>query len=216
MRFRASLNVQPISSPFLDRCIFERDIPFELRCQAAMLVLPSAFPDPQQALASSPPVKKGRLQLTFQQHTLALNVGEAIMFLQRPYFMKALHEDPVDPARSRYGRSYMTVIERCSVSLEGRIDIGRAQSRRSDPKIPMIATASTGDNHHRPEPTAIISDGLSEALVSMGGLNGVSTPAFLWLIRIESPGHSTTSSPPPFVWAPSLYSPRPASCRNSP
>jgi hypothetical protein len=101
-----------------------------------MLVLPSAYPDPHQALASSPTVKKGRLQLTFQQHTLALNVGEAIMFLQRPYFMKALHEDPVDPARSRYGRSYMTVIERCSVSRKERVDIGTAPSRRSDPTVP--------------------------------------------------------------------------------
>jgi hypothetical protein len=141
-----------------------------------MLVLPSAFPHPQQALASSPPVKKGRLQLTFQQYTLALNVGEVIMFLQRPYFMKALHEDPMDPARSRYGRSYMTVIERCSVSLEGRSDRRRVGAEILRFRLP---TESTGDNHHRSEFTAIISNGLSEALVFMGGSKGASTPAVL-------------------------------------
>jgi hypothetical protein len=157
-----------------------------------MLVLPSAFPDPQQALASSPPVKKGRLQLTFQQYTLALNVGEVIMFLQRPYFMKALHEDPMDPARSRYGRSYMTVIERCSVSLEGRSDRRRVGAEILRFRLP---TESTGDNHHRSEFTAIISSSLAHPR------------------RIAQ--HSTTSSPPPFVWALSRYSPRPASCRNS-
>lgn len=50
-----------------------------------------------------------------QQFTLALNVAENIMFLQRPYFVSALNENPQDPTKSMYGHSYLVVVERCNV-----------------------------------------------------------------------------------------------------
>jgi hypothetical protein len=92
------------------------ELPYQLRCRAALLALPSAYPNPEDAQLASPEVNKGQLQLTFQQHSLAVNISEAILFLQRPYFLKALHENPLDPSRSQYGAAFLAVIERCSVS----------------------------------------------------------------------------------------------------
>lgn len=37
------------------------------------------------------------------------------MFLQRPYFVAALNENPQDPTKSLYGHSYLVVVERCNV-----------------------------------------------------------------------------------------------------
>jgi hypothetical protein len=54
-----------------------------------------------------------------QQYTLALNISENVLFLQRPYYVRALHERPLDPTLSTYGESYLAVVERCSVSHEG-------------------------------------------------------------------------------------------------
>jgi DNA-directed RNA polymerase delta subunit len=69
-------------------------------------------------MRDSPAVHRGDLRRTFQQFTLALNVSECILFLQRPYFVKALQEAPQDPTRSTYGRSYLAVVERCNVLIE--------------------------------------------------------------------------------------------------
>jgi hypothetical protein len=91
------------------------ELPYQLRCRAALLALPSAYPNPKDAESASPKVNKGQLQLTFQQHSLAVNISEAILFLQRPYFLKALHEDPIDPSRSQHGLAFLAVVERCSV-----------------------------------------------------------------------------------------------------
>jgi hypothetical protein len=58
-------------------------------------------------------------ELIPQQYTLALNISENVLFLQRPYYVRALHERPLDPTLSIYGESYLAVVERCSVSHEG-------------------------------------------------------------------------------------------------
>ena len=47
-----------------------------------------------------------------QQHTLVINICEAILFLQRPYFAKALHDRPDDPSLSTFGASYLAIVER--------------------------------------------------------------------------------------------------------
>ena len=53
--------------------------------------------------------------ISSQQHTLAINICEAILFLQRPYFAKALHDRPDDPSLSKFGASYLAIVERCYV-----------------------------------------------------------------------------------------------------
>lgn len=99
------------------RCAFERQIPFHLRCRTALLALPSVYADAESATRDSPEVNQRNLHRTFQQFTLALNVSESILFLQRPYFVKALQEAPQDPTRSIYGKSYLAVVERCNVGV---------------------------------------------------------------------------------------------------
>lgn len=79
--------------------------------------MPSRYPDAEGAIRDSPEETKRDLHRTFQQFTLYLNLTEAITFLHRPYFLRALHEDVPDPTQSIYGQSYLTVIERCNVSL---------------------------------------------------------------------------------------------------
>ena len=55
-----------------------------------------------------------------QQFTLALNITEAILFLQRPYFARALQEEPLDAMKSKYGQSFLAVVERCNVGHSWR------------------------------------------------------------------------------------------------
>lgn len=96
---------------------FELNVPFELRCRPVLCSIPSTYPDPDAAIRASPPTNKRNLQLTFQQFTLAMNINECYVHLHRPYFAKALYESPGDPTRSKYGPSYLTVVERCHVSM---------------------------------------------------------------------------------------------------
>lgn len=96
-------------------CTFERQIPFNLRCRTALQALSSVYQDTEAAIKDSPSIKLDNLHLTFQQFTLSLNVSETILFLQRPYFIKALQENPKDPTKSIYGKSYLAIVERCTV-----------------------------------------------------------------------------------------------------
>ncbi|KAK6904287.1 hypothetical protein I203_107803 [Kwoniella mangroviensis CBS 8507] len=107
-----------ILSLYTQLCTFERSIPFELRCRTAMLSLPSEYPDTDTAIKQSPEITRRNLKKTFQQFTLALNISEHVLFLHRPYFVMAMHDQPQDPTRSVYGRSYLAVIERCSVIIQ--------------------------------------------------------------------------------------------------
>ncbi|WVW79032.1 hypothetical protein I302_100995 [Kwoniella bestiolae CBS 10118] len=107
-----------ILSLYTQLCSFERSIPFDLRCRTAMLSLPSEYPDTNTAIKQSPEITRRNLKKTFQQFTLALNISEHVLFLHRPYFVMAMHDQPQDPTRSVYGRSYLAVIERCSVIIQ--------------------------------------------------------------------------------------------------
>ncbi|WVQ97545.1 hypothetical protein IAU59_004659 [Kwoniella sp. CBS 9459] len=107
-----------ILSLYTRLCEFERSIPYELRCRTALLALPSEYPDPEVAKEHSPELNRRNLKRTFQQFTLALNISEHVLFLHRPYFVMAMHDQPMDPTRSVYGRSYLAVVERCSVMIQ--------------------------------------------------------------------------------------------------
>ncbi|OCF39133.1 hypothetical protein I317_07074 [Kwoniella heveanensis CBS 569] len=107
-----------ILSLYTQLCEFERSIPYELRCRTALLALPSEYPDPEVAKEHSPEISRRNLKRTFQQFTLALNISEHVLFLHRPYFVMAMHDQPMDPTRSVYGRSYLAVVERCSVMIQ--------------------------------------------------------------------------------------------------
>ncbi|WVF70366.1 hypothetical protein IAT40_005156 [Kwoniella sp. CBS 6097] len=107
-----------ILSLYTRLCEFERSIPYELRCRTALLALPSEYPDPEIAREHSPEISRRNLKRTFQQFTLALNISEHVLFLHRPYFVMAMHDQPADPTRSVYGRSYLAVVERCSVIIQ--------------------------------------------------------------------------------------------------
>lgn len=99
------------------RTSFETNVPYNLRCRAALIALPSRYPDAASAIAESPDESKRDLHRTFQQFTLYLTISEAIIFLHRPYFARALHDAVPDPTLSMFGQSYLTVVERCNVSL---------------------------------------------------------------------------------------------------
>ncbi|WVQ69660.1 uncharacterized protein L199_007880 [Kwoniella botswanensis] len=97
---------------------FERELPYDLRCREALLAATSMYPDPATARDQSPEVNKRNLRGTLEQYTLALNVSENFLFLQRPYFIAASQESPSDPTLSRFGASYLSVIERCNVIIQ--------------------------------------------------------------------------------------------------
>ncbi|OWZ30832.1 hypothetical protein C347_03977 [Cryptococcus neoformans AD2-60a] len=99
-------------------CEFELNVPFDLRCRSALLALPSVYPDPEMARRNSPEISRHNLHRTLQQFTLSLNISENILFLQRPYFVMAMHDEPADPTRSVYGHSYLAVVERCNVIIQ--------------------------------------------------------------------------------------------------
>ncbi|KAE8543300.1 hypothetical protein D1P53_000002 [Cryptococcus gattii VGV] len=99
-------------------CEFELNVPYDLRCRSALLALPSVYPDPEMARRNSPEISRHNLHRTLQQFTLSLNISENILFLQRPYFVMAMHDEPADPTRSIYGHSYLAVVERCNVIIQ--------------------------------------------------------------------------------------------------
>ncbi|WWC98837.1 hypothetical protein V866_005730 [Kwoniella sp. B9012] len=104
-------------------CTFEQNLPFLLRCRAAMLATPSRFPDSITAIESSPEPSRRSMSLSFQQNNLALNISETIIFLHRPYFARVLYSDTQDRVRSAYATSYLAVIERCGVIISMVADI---------------------------------------------------------------------------------------------
>lgn len=48
------------------RAAFERELPFPLRCRAALLTLASVYSDPSQAVADSPEPNKRDLKRSFE------------------------------------------------------------------------------------------------------------------------------------------------------
>ncbi|SPO00337.1 uncharacterized protein DNG_03182 [Cephalotrichum gorgonifer] len=100
---------------------FEHNIPFSLRCRAALLATPSHYPQLETAIKASPEPSRRSLAISFQQTNLALNVSETIINLHRPYYAKALYD--VDRDESPYKSSFYTVIERCGIIIAIVTDI---------------------------------------------------------------------------------------------
>ncbi|KAL1404878.1 hypothetical protein Q8F55_008489 [Vanrija albida] len=93
---------------------YESNLPFEMRCRPYMAALPSLFPDPDSAALASPPIDRRNLQKSFQVFTVGIKLSECLIDLHRPYYWKALSENPSDPTRSKFAPSYLTVVERCN------------------------------------------------------------------------------------------------------
>ncbi|KAK4937550.1 hypothetical protein LTR10_021842 [Elasticomyces elasticus] len=96
---------------------FERNLPFSIRCRAALLSMPSRYPQPEAAIEASPEPSRTSMAFSFQQMNLALNISETIINLHRPYYAKALYDEIKDPVKSMYAPSFLTVVERCAVIL---------------------------------------------------------------------------------------------------
>ncbi len=47
-------------------CAFEQNLPFSLRCRAALLAMPSRFPDPEVAIKMSPEPSRRAMAVSFQ------------------------------------------------------------------------------------------------------------------------------------------------------
>jgi hypothetical protein len=58
-----------------------------------------------------------------QQFSLAMNISEMILYLHRPFFAKILYDRNSDPMRSPFALSYLTVVERCTVSRPSLTEI---------------------------------------------------------------------------------------------
>lgn len=116
---------------------FEGSLPFYIRCRAALLSMPSRYPQFQEAIEASPEPSRRAITISFQvcstyeaahllfkegdrlnfvqQSNLALNICETIINLHRTYFAKALYDTKDDMIGSPYMPSFLTVIERCAV-----------------------------------------------------------------------------------------------------
>ncbi|OQV06667.1 Fungal specific transcription factor domain-containing protein [Cladophialophora immunda] len=104
-------------------CEFERNLPFSLRCRAALLSMPSRYPQSETAIAASPEPSRRSMTISFQQTNLALNISETIINLHRPYYAKALYDDVDDRVKSVHAPSFLTVIERCAIIIAMVTDI---------------------------------------------------------------------------------------------
>ncbi|KAL6364654.1 hypothetical protein LRP88_00624 [Fusarium phalaenopsidis] len=100
---------------------FEQNIPYSLRCRAALLATPSRYPQLETAISASPEPSRMSLTISFQQTNLALNVSETIINLHRPYYARVLHD--ADHGESVYKPSFYIVIERCAIIISIVTDI---------------------------------------------------------------------------------------------
>ncbi|KAI8667623.1 Fungal-trans domain-containing protein [Fusarium sp. Ph1] len=100
---------------------FEHNIPYSLRCRAALLATPSRYPQLETAISASPEPSRMSLTISFQQTNLALNVSETIINLHRPYYARVLHD--ADHGESVYKPSFYIVIERCAIIISIVTDI---------------------------------------------------------------------------------------------
>ncbi|EEU39690.1 uncharacterized protein NECHADRAFT_82125 [Fusarium vanettenii 77-13-4] len=96
---------------------FEHNIPYSLRCRAALLATPSRYPQLETAISASPEPSRMSLTISFRQTNLALNVSETIINLHRPYYARVLHD--ADHGESVYKPSFYIVIERCAYHVFG-------------------------------------------------------------------------------------------------
>ncbi|KAF2153605.1 hypothetical protein K461DRAFT_278410 [Myriangium duriaei CBS 260.36] len=97
--------------------IFEQNLPFALRCRAALLSMPSRYPSVEEAIKASPEPSRRAMKDSFQQTNLALNISETVINLHRPYYAKALCESVDNQTSSLYAPSFFAVIERCAIII---------------------------------------------------------------------------------------------------
>lgn len=109
---------------------FERGLPHNLRCRAGYMCLPSLYVDVNRAVEDSPEPNKRLLARTLQvsvptersahhsqQYTLAINISETMLFLNRPYYARAVQDATLDLTQSEFGQSYLVVVERSNVGF---------------------------------------------------------------------------------------------------
>ncbi|KAL4901553.1 hypothetical protein BDW74DRAFT_187209 [Aspergillus multicolor] len=112
---------QPAYSAVIDLDLrlaeFEQALPFSIRSRAALLAMPSRYPQFEAAIEVSPEPSQRLILKSFQQMNLALNISETIINLHRPYYAKALYADNGDSVKSVYALSFLTVIERCAIII---------------------------------------------------------------------------------------------------
>jgi len=96
---------------------FERNLPFYIRCRPARTALIDLTRKSEDTVSETPEVRKKDFKLTFQQHMLALNISEAVIFLQRPYFTRAICQSSSDSLLSKYSSSLIAVFERCLATI---------------------------------------------------------------------------------------------------
>lgn len=98
----------------LDREIrqYEKNIPLHLRCKAASVVRNSSNYPINDSIQE--PVAE---ELILQQHTLAMNVNECLLYINRRYFAHALKTHPENPLKSPFAQSFVAVMECCRVMV---------------------------------------------------------------------------------------------------
>jgi hypothetical protein len=155
------------------RCDFEKNLPFNFRCRAAMQAVPSSWPDPAVAVRESPEPSKKQMRIVFQVRacrriiadmfqrcTLAVNISETLLFLHRPFFASAIHECSSDPTRSARGQSYLAIVERCNVCHVPTFSVEYESNRGAD--------RATGDHPGREQPFQPVPSRGDSALVFLG------------------------------------------------
>ncbi|KIR39584.1 hypothetical protein I307_01466 [Cryptococcus deuterogattii 99/473] len=116
---------------------FEREVPFNLRCRQALQALPSIYPDPQAAIDNSPETSSKELHKTLQKFFLSISISETLLFLHRPYFVRALLKTSPDPSQSVYAPSYLTVVERCNAIVQCVVTIHKVHRNVSTRHWPL-------------------------------------------------------------------------------
>lgn len=100
-----------------DRCEFERNVPFHLRCRASLKAMVSVYSSDADVEADSPPPSRSDMTLSLRQHNLTMNICGTVYQLLRPYFVAAIREHPREPTASPHAQAFLAVFERSSVSL---------------------------------------------------------------------------------------------------
>lgn len=106
-----------------DRCEFERNVPFHLRCRASLKAMVSVYSSDADVEADSPPPSRSDMTLSLRQHNLTMNICGTVYQLLRPYFVAAIREHPREPTASPHAQAFLAVFERSSVSLSLRIGV---------------------------------------------------------------------------------------------
>ena len=95
----------------------ESEMPFNLRCRAAMLAMRSKYRSPNDAEAASPDAERDDMAQTMQQHYLVFTTYRAMHTCLHAYFVSALKDSPAEPTKSAYGAPFITMVERSTMVI---------------------------------------------------------------------------------------------------